>query len=58
VAMAVWLWNARDEYALSHAISAWLCGEARAVGDAEAIEVCARNTRLTVPTRTGKVSIK
>ena len=56
VAMAVWLWNARDEYALSHAISAWLCGEARTVGDAEAIEVCARNARLAVPTRTGKVT--
>jgi hypothetical protein len=55
VAMAVWLWNARDEYALSHAISAWLGGEARTVGDAEAIEVCGRNTRLAVPTRTGKV---
>ena len=50
-AMAVWLWNARDEYALSHAISAWLGGEARIVGDAEAIEVCGRNTRLAVPTR-------
>ncbi len=55
VAMAVWLWNARDEYALSHAISAWLGGEARAVGDAEAIEICGRNVRLAVPTRTGKV---
>ena len=58
VAMAVWLWNARDEYALSHAISAWLCGEARTVGDAEAIEVCTRNARLAVPTRTGKVTTR
>ncbi|HEY3807827.1 MAG TPA: hypothetical protein VGL61_34825 [Kofleriaceae bacterium] len=53
--MAVWLWNSRDEYALSHAISAWLGGEARTVGDAEAIEVCGRNVRLAVPTRTGRV---
>ncbi|HEX4456022.1 MAG TPA: hypothetical protein VH143_34410 [Kofleriaceae bacterium] len=56
VAMAVWLWNARDEYALSHAISAWLAGEALAVGDSEAIDVCNRNARLAVPTRNGKVT--
>jgi hypothetical protein len=53
--MAVWLWNTRKEYALSHAISAWLLDEALAVGDTEAIDLCTRNTRLTVPTRTGDV---
>jgi hypothetical protein len=53
--MAVWLWNTRNEYALSHAISKWLLGEALAVGDTEAIELCTRNVRLTVPTRTGDV---
>lgn len=53
--MAVWLWNARNEYALSHAISSWLLDEALAVGDTEAIDLCTRNTRLTVPTRTGDV---
>ena len=51
--MAVWLWNGRSEYALSHAISRWLLGEALAVGDTEAIELCTRNCRLGVPTRTG-----
>ena len=51
--MAVWLWNARNEYPLSHAISKWLLAEALAVGDAEAIELGHRNCRLTVPTRTG-----
>ncbi|HEY1546399.1 MAG TPA: hypothetical protein VGG28_01195 [Kofleriaceae bacterium] len=56
VAMAVWLWNSRQEYALSHAISAWLAGEALAVGDSEAIDVCNRNSRLAVPTRNGKVT--
>ena len=54
--MAVWLWNARNEYALSHAISKWLLGEALAVGDTEAIELCTRNCRLAVPTRTGEVT--
>jgi hypothetical protein len=53
--MAVWLWNSRNEYALSHAISAWLREEAMAVGDAEAIELCTRNCKLNVPTRTGDV---
>ena len=53
--MAVWLWNSRNEYALSHAISSWLHDEAIAVGDAEAIELCSRNSRLNVPTRTGDV---
>ncbi|NVB77987.1 MAG: hypothetical protein HOV81_06285, partial [Kofleriaceae bacterium] len=53
--MAVWLWNSRNEYALSHAISKWLLDEALAVGDAEAIELCTRNCRLSVPTRMGDV---
>ena len=53
--MAVWLWNSRNEYALSHAISSWLLDEALAVGDTEAIDLCTRNTRLTVPTRTGDI---
>jgi hypothetical protein len=53
--MAVWLWNSRNEYAVSHAISAWLRDEAMAVGDTEAIELCSRNSRLNVPTRTGEV---
>jgi hypothetical protein len=53
--MAVWLWNSRNEYALSHAISSWLLEEALAVGDTEAIELCSRNTKLTVPTRLGDV---
>jgi len=52
--MAVWLWNSRNEYALSHAISKWLLSEALAVGDTEAIELCTRNCRLGVPTRTGE----
>ena len=56
--MAVWLWNTRNEYALSHAISKWLLGEALAVGDTEAIELCTRNCKLTVPTRTGEVRSK
>ena len=54
--MAAWLWNLRNEYALSHAISTWLLGEAMAVGDTEAIELCTRNARLSVPTRTGRVT--
>lgn len=53
--MAVWLWNSRNEYAISHAISAWLREEAMTVGDAEAIELCTRNCKLSVPTRTGDV---
>jgi hypothetical protein len=53
--MAAWLWNARKEYALSHAISKWLLDEALAVGDTEAIDLCTRNTRLAVHTRTGVV---
>jgi hypothetical protein len=53
--MAVWLWNTRNEYALSHAISRWLLGEALAVGDTEAIDLCTRNCKLTVPTRMGNV---
>ncbi len=53
--MAAWLWNSRKEYALSHAISAWLLGEALAVGDTEAIELCTRNVGLAVPTRFGAI---
>lgn len=53
--MAAWLWNARNEYALSHAISVWLLDEALAVGDAEAIELGHKNCRLSVPTRLGDV---
>ena len=53
--MAAWLWNARNEHVLSHAISKWLLDEALAVGDAEAIELGHRNCSLTVPTRLGNV---
>jgi hypothetical protein len=53
--MAAWLWNARSEYALSHAIFTWLLGEALAVGDTEAIDMLTRNSRLAVNTRTGRV---
>jgi len=53
--MAVWLWNTRNEYALSHAISRWLLAEALLVGDTEAIDLCTRNCKLAVPTRTGTV---
>ncbi len=52
--MAAWLWNARSEYALSHAISKWLLDEALAVGDTEAIELGHRNCELYVPTRNDK----
>ncbi len=52
--MAAWLWNARSEYALSHAISKWLLDEALAVGDTEAIELGHRNCDLYVPTRNDK----
>jgi hypothetical protein len=55
--MAVWLWNSRNEYALSHAISKWLLEEALAVGDTEAIELCTRNCKLSVPTRTGDIKV-
>lgn len=51
--MAAWLWNARSEYALSHAISKWLLAEALLVGDTEAIELGHRNCGLYVPTRSG-----
>ena len=53
--MAAWLWNTRREYALSHAISKWLLDEAMVVGDTEAIDLCTRNVRLTVPTRLGNI---
>lgn len=49
--MAAWLWNTRDEYALSHAISRWLLDEALVVGDTEAIELGNRNCSLPFPTR-------
>jgi hypothetical protein len=54
--MAAWLWNKREEYALSHAISRWLLAEALAVGDTEAIELGHRNCALAVPTRLGRIS--
>jgi len=53
--MAAWLWNKREEYALSHAISRWLLDEALAVGDTEAIELGHRNCALAVPTRLGRI---
>jgi hypothetical protein len=53
--MAAWLWNKREEYALSHAISQWLLAEALVVGDSEAIELGHRNCSLTVPTRLGQI---
>jgi hypothetical protein len=53
--MAAWLWNKREEYAVSHAISKWLLAEALTVGDAEAIELGHRNCALSVPTRLGRV---
>ena len=53
--MAAWLWNSRNEYALSHAVSKWLLAEALVVGDAEAIELGHRNCSLSVPTRLGNV---
>jgi hypothetical protein len=52
--MAAWLWNARNEYPLSHAISKWLLSEALLVGDTEAIELGHRNCGLYVPTRDGE----
>jgi hypothetical protein len=53
--MAAWLWNKREEYALSHAISKWLLDEALVVGDTEAIELGHRNCALSVPTRLGRL---
>lgn len=53
--MAAWLWNSRNEYAVSHAISKWLLSEALIVGDTEAIELGHRNCRLDVITRLGAV---
>jgi hypothetical protein len=49
--VSAWLWNQRKEYVLSHAISVWLLAEARAVGDASAIEHESHNCKLSVPTR-------
>lgn len=45
----VWLWNERHEYLLSHLVSTWLYERARAVGDAEAIELHGKNGALAVP---------
>lgn len=53
--MASFLWNKREEYAMSHAISTWLLAEALAVGDTEAIELGHRNCALAVPTRLGSI---
>jgi len=53
--MAAWLWNERNEYAISHAISRWLLDEALAVGDTEAIELGYRNCALEIPTRLGRL---
>jgi hypothetical protein len=50
-AVSAWLWNERKEYVLSHAISCWLLAEARAVGDASAIETESHNCALDVPVR-------
>ena len=55
--IAAWLWNARSEYAMSHAISRWLYDEALVVGDAEAIELGHKNCSLEIPTRLGRISI-
>ena len=55
--MAAWLWNARDEYAISHAVSRWLLDEALAVGDTEAIELGHRNCALEIPTRLGRIKV-
>lgn len=53
--MAAWLWNTRNEYALAHAVFAWLLGEAMLVGDSEALDVLTRNSRIAVNTRTGRI---
>ena len=53
--MAAWLWNTRNEYALAHAVFAWLLGEAMLVGDTEAIDMLTRNSRIAVNTRTGRI---
>jgi hypothetical protein len=49
--VAVWLWNERGEHVLSHGMSAWLAGEALAVGDAQAVETHTQNARLRLPRR-------
>ena len=53
--MAAWLWNTREEYAMSHALSRWLLDEATAVGDTEAIELGHRYCALSVPTKLGRI---
>jgi hypothetical protein len=42
----VWLWNDRNEHALSHGITSWLYERALAVGDAQAIELHGKNAQL------------
>ncbi len=41
---AVWLWNKRDEHAISMPVFHWLLREAEAVGDEAAIELQRKNT--------------
>lgn len=41
--LSVWLWNHRNDYLMANAMFRWLLDEARAVGDAEAIELQSRN---------------
>ncbi|MCB9755429.1 MAG: hypothetical protein H6713_36275 [Myxococcales bacterium] len=43
-AHAVWLWNKRDEYAISMPVFHWLLREAEAVDDERAIELQRKNT--------------
>ena len=47
----VWLWNHRDEHAVSDALTCWLLAESLAVGDAQAIETHAKNATLPLPAR-------
>ncbi len=48
-AWAVWLWNQRQQYTLSHALTSWLYERALAVGDAEAIELHGKNGAISAP---------
>jgi hypothetical protein len=50
---AVALWNERHEHSIAHSILAWELEEARAVGDAAALELAAKNAALKFTTRTG-----
>ena len=47
----VWLWNHRDEHAVSDALTCWLLAESIAVGDTQAIETHAKNATLPLPAR-------